>query len=125
MTDTILVVEDEAMIRMMLVDGLEDAGFEVIEAENADVAILKLDDCPRISVVVTDVRMPGSIDGFGLATWMRKNRRLMPIVITSGFSTPPDINSINPAVVKVVAKPYKPQDVARCLTEIVAQRRTI
>ncbi|WP_375403738.1 response regulator [uncultured Sphingomonas sp.] len=121
---TILVVEDEAMIRMMLVDELEDAGFKVIEAENADVAIVRLNSCPDIGVVITDVRMPGSIDGFGLAIWMREHRCSIPIIITSGFSTPPDIKSTNPSITKILVKPYRPQDVARYLIDIVAQRET-
>lgn len=119
---TILVVEDEAMIRMMLVDELEDAGFSVIEAENADAAMASLNSDLNISAVVTDVRMPGSIDGFGLAMWMQEHRPSMPIIITSGFSTPPDIASINPLVARIVGKPYRPQDVARCLNDMVAQR---
>lgn len=115
----ILVVEDEAIIRMMLVDELEDSGFAVIEAENADVAISRLESASNIGAVVTDVRMPGSMDGLALAVWMRENRRHIPVMITSGFSTPPDIASINPSIVKLFAKPYKPTDVARALGDIV------
>lgn len=115
----ILVVEDEALIRMILVDQLEDAGFEVIEAESADAAMMELTRYPDIGAVVTDVRMPGSIDGLGLAAWMREHRSAVPIIITSGFSTPPDTDAINPAIVKIVAKPYKPQEVASWLEEIL------
>jgi len=115
----ILVVEDEALIRMILVDELEDAGFEVIEAENADAAVMELTRYPDIGAVVTDVRMPGSIDGLGLAVWMREHRSAVPIIITSGFSTPPDTDAINSAIVKIVAKPYKPQEVASWLEEIL------
>jgi CheY-like chemotaxis protein len=122
---TVLVVEDEATIRLMLVDELEDTGFEVIEAENADIAIAKLKRNLDIRAVVTDVRMPGSMDGLGLANWMREHRDAIPIVITSGFSTSPDIGSTLPSVVKVIAKPYRPQDVANCLADIVAQREPL
>ena len=115
----VLVVEDETLIRMMLVDELEDAGFEVIEAENADAAMASLNGHPEIGVVVTDVRMPGSVDGLGLATWMRENRPSVPIIITSGFATPPDVQSINPAIAGIVAKPYKPQEVADQLNAII------
>lgn len=111
----ILVVEDEALIRMMLVGELEDAGFAVIEAESADAAMIEMTRYPDIGAVVTDVRMPGSIDGLGLAVWMRAHRPAVPIIITSGFSTPPDIEAINPAIVKIVGKPYKLQDVTNWL----------
>ena len=121
-TRSVLVVEDEALIRMMLVEELECSGYQVIEAENADDAITQLDGHPEIDVVVTDVRMPGSIDGLGLAAWMRGNRPLIPIMITSGFSTPPNVVSINPAVFRVVAKPYRPQDVVNWLLEIETSR---
>ncbi len=67
----VLVVEDEAIIRMLLIDELEDAGFVVMEAEGADAAVVILSNGATIGVVVTDVRMPGSMDGLGLAAWMR------------------------------------------------------
>ena len=67
----VLVVEDEAIIRLMLVDELEDAGFAVIEAEGADAAVAILRNGAKICAVVTDVKMPGSMDGLGLAAWMR------------------------------------------------------
>lgn len=114
----ILIVEDEALIRMMLVEELEDAGFAVIEAESADAAMMAMSRYPDIGAVVTDVRMPGSIDGLGLAIWMRSHRPTVPIIITSGFSTPPDIEAINPAIVKIVGKPYKLQDVTNWLSKL-------
>ena len=104
----VLVVEDEAIIRMMLIDSLEDAGFRVVEAEDADAAIAHLKSDPNIDAVITDVRMPGSMDGIGLARWMRTERPTTPIIITSGFATPPDIASINPAISLIVPKPYQP-----------------
>ena len=109
---TVLVVEDEALIRMLLVDELEVAGFNVIETENADAAMKALDGGHDVSVVVTDVRMPGTIDGLGLAAWMRNHHSGVPIVIMSGFASTPEIEAINPAIVRVVAKPYRAQDFA-------------
>lgn len=114
----ILVVEDEAIIRMMLVDELEDAGYFVLEAENADDAVCQLLQWPDLRLVVTDVRMPGSIDGIGLARWMKEHRPDVPIIITSGFSTPPDVGAINPAICRIVAKPYLPRDAASWLAGI-------
>jgi DNA-binding NtrC family response regulator len=112
---TVLVVEDEALIRMLLVDELEIAGFTVIEAENADEAIKALDDRHDVAVVATDVRMPGTIDGLGLAAWMRNHHAGVPIIIMSGFATTPDTEAINPAIVRVVAKPYRAREVANWL----------
>ena len=60
----VLVVEDEALIRMSLVDELEDAGFRVLEAATADEAVGVLGDNPNIEAIFTDIDMPGSMDGF-------------------------------------------------------------
>lgn len=120
----VLVVEDEGLIRMMLAIELEDAGFVVIEATNADVAMAKITDRPDIAVVVTDVRMPGSVDGLGFAAWMREHAPSVPIVITAGFAELPDIAAINPAIARIVAKPYRPQEVATWVREVSSRAVT-
>ena len=61
MTWTVLVVEDEPIIRMNAVAMIEDAGYDVIEASNADDAILLLESRPDIRVIFSDVEMPGSM----------------------------------------------------------------
>ena len=114
----VLVVEDEAMIRMSLVWELEDAGFVVLEAKNADVAMALITDRSDIVVVVTDVRMPGSVDGLGLAAWMREHAASVPIVITTALAEFPDIAAINPAIARIVAKPYSSQEVAAWVREV-------
>ena len=120
----VLVVEDEAMIRMTLVCELEDAGFVVIEAKNADVAMAMITDRSDIVVVVTDVRMPGSVDGLGLAAWMREHAASTPIVITSALAELPDIAVINPAIAQIVAKPYRSQEVAAWVREVSSRAAT-
>ena len=120
----VLVVEDEAMIRMTLVCELEDAGFVVIEAKNADVAMAMITDRSDIVVVVTDVRMPGSVDGLGLAAWMREHAASTPIVITSALAELPDIAVINPAIARIVAKPYRSQEVAAWVREVSSRAAT-
>jgi len=72
-----------------------------------------------IGIVVTDVRMPGSMDGIGLARWMREHAPAVPIIITSGFATQPDAAAINPAIVRVVAKPYVGRDIAEWMAALV------
>ncbi len=116
--NVVLVVEDEALIRMLLVEELEGAGFCVIEAENADAAMAILSNRSDIAFVLTDIRMPGSIDGVGLASWMREQTPSVRIIVTSGFATPPDFNAINPAIARIVAKPYRPQDAANWLRDL-------
>ena len=85
----ILVVEDEALIHMMLVDVLDDAGFKVMEAAHADEALRILAAVPDVQVVVTDVEMPrGSINGFELACRVRQDWQDIGVLIASGRVAP-------------------------------------
>jgi CheY-like chemotaxis protein len=84
-TPTILIVEDEALLRVTLSDYLQECGYKVLEAGNADEALLIVEKSEIIiDLVFTDVRMPGSMDGFGLAKWLRANRPGLPVILTSG-----------------------------------------
>ena len=80
-----LIVEDEWLIRMNTMEALEAAGFEVVEAENADEAIAILTARTDINLVLTDVHMPGSMDGLKLAHFVeiagRPSRSLRPRVV--------------------------------------------
>lgn len=83
----ILVVEDEFVIRMLLADELRDAGYQVIEASNADEA-LKVIQGVTPDAIISDVRMPGSIDGMGLLAAVRKALPGMPVIIMSAHAQP-------------------------------------
>jgi len=74
-TRSILIVEDEALIRFDLIDFFEDAGFRVFEAADADEAIEILERERTIRVVLTDIQMPGSLDGLNLAHYVRDRFR--------------------------------------------------
>jgi CheY-like chemotaxis protein len=111
-TKTILVVEDELLIRLMLVDALRDAGFEVVEASSADEALVTLESQPAIDLVFTDVRMPGTLDGVGLMKLLRETRPNLKLAVASGYS--PEWPSPN-LVDAFVGKPY---DLARTVTRI-------
>ena len=67
----VLVVEDEAMVRIVPTGFFEDAGFEVVEADNGAEAVQVLNSRADIQAVVTDVQMPGTPDGIGLARYVR------------------------------------------------------
>lgn len=114
----VLVVEDEAIIRMTLVDALEDAGFVTVEAGHAEAAIARLTARPDIAAVVTDLQMPGAMDGLGLAQWMRSHAAHVPIIITSGCARLPDTADLNPCIMRVVTKPYDPAKVAGWIAEL-------
>lgn len=80
----ILVVEDEVLIRMSIADTIEEAGFTVYEAANADQAIQMLEVHQDIRVLFTDIDMPGSMDGLRLASAVRHRWPPVKIIITSG-----------------------------------------
>jgi CheY-like chemotaxis protein len=79
---TILVVEDDFLIRMMLVEVLTDDGFSVVEAGSGDEAFAMLS--PSIALVVTDVQLPGSLNGHQLVALARQSRPDLPAIYTSG-----------------------------------------
>jgi two-component system, response regulator PdtaR len=81
----VLVVEDEALVRWATRDGIEDAGFQVHDARDADEAIKLLEANPDISLIFTDVDMPGSMDGVKLAHYVRERWPPVKIIVTSGF----------------------------------------
>ena len=80
----ILVVEDDPMVRAVAVDTLEDDGFEVIEAPTGDHALRVLQERTDIDVLLTDVEMPGSTDGFQLARTAREMYPRLVIIVVSG-----------------------------------------
>ena len=82
---TILLVEDEVLVRMSLAEQLRSAGYVVLEASNADEA-LDLLQSQRVRVVVSDIRMPGRMDGVELARAIRAQHPGIKIVLASGES---------------------------------------
>lgn len=104
---SILVVDDEALIRINLAVFFEDEGFQVFEAGNADEAIGILAANPSIQVVLTDVQMPGSMDGVKLAHYVHKRFPPTLLVVASGAVrlTAADL----PEHSMFIAKPFDPR----------------
>ena len=101
----VLVVEDEGFVRLMAVDMLEDAGFEVLEAGRASEAWAILEHRPDVDVLFTDVDMPGSMNGFDLAGRVNERWPHIRLVITSGRHWPR--NDELPDHGQFVHKPYR------------------
>ena len=80
----VLIVEDEAILRLHAVDLIQEAGFSAIEAKNADEAIAILESRTDISLLFTDIHMPGSMDGLKLAHAVRNRWPPIKIVVVSG-----------------------------------------
>jgi CheY-like chemotaxis protein len=109
----VLVVEDEPLLRMMAMDLVEEAGFEAIEARDADEAIEILEARIDIHIVFTDVDMPGSMDGLKLAAAIRDRWPPIQIVITSGHFRFDDGEI--PAQTVFFSKPYDVSEVTATL----------
>ncbi|EJN07490.1 response regulator with CheY-like receiver, AAA-type ATPase, and DNA-binding domains [Bradyrhizobium sp. YR681] len=105
-SDVILIVEDDFLIRMNAADIVRDMGFDVLEAADADEAVKLLETVPEITVVFTDIQMPGSMDGLRLAEVIRHRWPPVLLLITSGLLSPAD-NDI-PRGARFMAKPYLP-----------------
>src|SRR5829696_3057207 len=102
---TILVVEDEVLIRLDLAQELRSAGFIVLEASSAREAIIILKATDGVALTISDVRMPGEIDGLGLAAWIRLERPSMKIIVLSGHLPMLRLATLADAA---LAKPVKP-----------------
>jgi two-component system, response regulator PdtaR len=113
----ILVVEDEPLIRMSVAATIEDAGFKVYEASNADEAIGLLAECVDICVLFTDVEMPGSMDGVALAHYAYAYRPI-EIIVTSGRRKIA-VTDLPPKAI-FMEKPYRHGRVVETLRAIAA-----
>jgi len=114
---TILVVEDEATIRLMIAEALRDAGFGVVEAGSGDEALAVLESGTPVNLVFTDVLMPGKLDGLSLVSRLRVTRPEVKVVVGSG-SAPiwPAPNFVD----LFIGKPY---DVPRAVERLKALLR--
>lgn len=121
---TVLVVEDEVLVRLVIADYLRECGYRVHEAVNADEAIAILQS-PEVSVdvVFSDVEMPGSVDGFGLARWIRANKPGMQVILTSGAERSADIAATLCEAGPLLKKPYPSQDVVDRIRQLRAKAR--
>jgi len=104
----VLVVEDDLIIQMWVEDALRDAGYEVSLAQNADEAISTLETDRSICLLVTDIDMPGTMDGLKLAAAVRNRWPPVHIVVASGKHRPNADDMPNRCV--FLPKPYLPAD---------------
>jgi CheY-like chemotaxis protein len=88
----VLLVEDEIMLRMRAVDIVEDAGYTPIEALDADEAVAILESRSDIALMCTDIQMPGSMDGLGLAHTVHERWPSIKIIVMSGQLYPQNID---------------------------------
>jgi CheY-like chemotaxis protein len=99
---TVLLVEDEPLVRMLLAEELRAAGLTVVEAGCASDALSFL-AVDSVDVVVTDIQMPGGMDGLELAREIRRKHPAVPIVLTSGNPPPVNVSVVGPFLMKPYA----------------------
>jgi CheY-like chemotaxis protein len=106
---------------MVIAAYLRDCGFDVVEAGSADEAVRVLEAGLRIDIVFSDVSMPGSLDGFGLARWVRRERPELKVILTSGaVRTAKDATDFS-AHGPIVAKPYNHAKLASQLRALLVR----
>ena len=112
----VLVVEDEVFLRYVAADYLEDCGFSVLQAANADEAVGLLQRNRDVDAVFSDIQMPGSMNGLGLAYWITETLPGVKVLLTSGQVLPGAARQWT-----LLAKPYDMAEVERRLREMTAQ----
>lgn len=110
----VLVVEDEAAVRLLIVMHLEESGFCVIEAASAEQAIGLLTEDEAVVLVFSDIQMPGEMDGVDLARWIERERPRLKLLLTSGRPIPAAVRAW-----PFVAKPYRLERVEQQLRQMM------
>ena len=114
---TVLVVEDEPLVSMELVDDLEAEGFMVIQAINAAAAVKLLESRDDIGVIITDIDMPGSMNGLMLAAAVADRWPPIRIIVVSGQRTV-EITDIPDGSI-FFTKPYRPPEIIGAMSEML------
>jgi CheY-like chemotaxis protein len=114
----VLLVEDEPLVRMAAADDLQEAGFHVLEAANADIALAVLESCSDdVQVLFTDIDMPGSMNGLDLAENVQQRWPHISLLISSAYHQP--VSGQIPDDGRFVPKPYCSDDVVQQIRELV------
>lgn len=115
-TPVVLIVENDVLLRLVTASNLRDAGFEIIEAANCAEALRALDRIP-VDVLLSDIDMPGNMDGLALAQWVHLGQADTRIVLTSSAA-----RSLGGAkeYASFLPKPYAEKDVERLLRSVLS-----
>lgn len=113
----ILVVEDDPLVRIVAIEALLDAGFEVVEAETGSEALEHCKNGP--DVLFTDIRLPGKITGWDIAEQCRERNPGLPVIYATGYS------QIEPRPVSgsiLFQKPYRPEQLVSAIRDLTSKR---
>ena len=116
----ILLVEDEPVIREIMLESLQEAGFGVVEAADGDAAVRLIREAPApFALLVTDFHMPGRSDGLVVASAMRARWPEVPVVIASGRPDVVDVARTAGLGYHLLPKPYRPRDLIQLAAALV------
>jgi len=123
-TATILVVQDEVLVRLVIAEYLRECGYKVHEAAHAEEAMAVL-QAPEVSIdiVFSDVVMPGAMDGFGLSRWVRDNHPGIEVLLTSSIDRSADLAGMLCEAGPMLEKPYEPHGVVDRIKQLIAKTR--
>jgi two-component system, response regulator PdtaR len=119
---SVLIVEDDVLLRMATVDEFREGGFFVDEAANGDEALAMLRCSSNIDAVFSDVRMPGTIDGIGLTVWIKQHCPRIKVFLTSG--TLEAFSTNHPVADGYFPKPYVTTEVERAIRRMCERDET-
>jgi len=122
-TETILIVEDEVLVRFDVAEYLRTCGYRVIEAANAAEAIALFESGQHVDLIFSDVQLPGDMDGFALARWARSHRPDIKVILTSGVARSAQIAGELCEDGPLETKPYDPQHLLRRIRAALAKVR--
>jgi len=114
--ETILVVEDDDLVRTFVVGQIQSLGYVALSAVNADAALVIINSAQTIDLLLTDMIMPGSMNGRQLSDAARRRRPSLRVLFTSGYTENTVIHYGRlDAGVLLLAKPYRKSDLARMI----------
>ncbi len=118
---TILVVEDEPLIQLVTSEALNESGYRVLVAGDADEAIGILSRDTSVGLLFTDIVMPGALDGFGLAAWAKSIRPDLKVLYTSGYSWAAAQAHAGSVHGEMLRKPYRAGELQRAVRSALAE----
>lgn len=117
--NVVLVVEDTAFVRLTALQLVRSAGYEALEAADAEAAILILESRSDIDLVFTDVQMPGAMDGIQLAHSIRERWPPVRLIVASGAAIPKE--EVLPEGSPFFGKPYETAEIITAMADLLAQ----
>ena len=101
----VLLVEDEAFLRELVMEGLQDAGFSVVEASDGTSGVQALQSDQRIDLLLSDIKLP-DIDGYQVAEAVRTLRPGVKVILMTGYAPSPLPPALRSVVYRVLQKPF-------------------